>query len=258
MKKYILGLSVLALVFSVFLGVPQNASATLHSPPQVGDTSGGDTFCRDGLWHTTGHCPTIVISPNLGGGGVLPAKVHNYTGTQTIFTKDLSIGSSGPDVKALQTLLIKNGLLSGNIDGKYGPNTAKAVMNLQGTSTLLKTGKVDVETRKLLNSFSTTLSPSSASLNINQDKMPGVYAFSTINLCPNGMTIASNCTIPPPISFNLCPNGMTIASNCTTPTDQTQTNIQGSCPDGYVSVAPVAPTFASCMVSTSTPSGPTQ
>jgi hypothetical protein len=50
---------------------------------------------------------------------------------------------------------------------------------------------------------------------------------STGPLCPNGMTLASNCTVAPsttPSTGPLCPNGMTLASNCTTaPGTTTQT-----------------------------------
>ena len=67
MKKYILGLSVLVLVFSVFLGAPQNASAYKNN-----DRDGKDIFCQPpGTWFTaTGRLPSscgakLGVTPNL-------------------------------------------------------------------------------------------------------------------------------------------------------------------------------------------------
>jgi len=42
-------------------------------------------------------------------------------------------------------------------------------------------------------------------------------AVASGDLCPNGMTLASNCTVAPgtTTTVTLCPNGMTFASNCT-------------------------------------------
>ncbi|MFA6324780.1 MAG: immunoglobulin-like domain-containing protein [Candidatus Paceibacterota bacterium] len=45
-------------------------------------------------------------------------------------------------------------------------------------------------------------------------------------LCPNGMTLASNCTVAPVVvTETLCPNGMTLVSNCTVAPIKVTTNI---------------------------------
>jgi len=61
---------------------------------------------------------------------------------------------------------------------------------------------------------------------------------STEALCPNGMTLASNCSkapsTTPTATEALCPNGMTLASNCTTAPTGTTTTVTGGAGDADV------------------------
>lgn len=64
----------------------------------------------------------------------------------TLFKRELAVGSKGEDVRALQQILKDAGFLSGNVDGSYGPVTMGAVMKFQAESSIASTGKVDAST----------------------------------------------------------------------------------------------------------------
>jgi len=83
--------------------------------------------------------------PSAPQGAVLGASTYN-------FTKNLSRGSSGPDVIALQTILIAEGFL--HIDapnGFFGPMTEAAVKAYQTAHGIEATGIVGPLTRAVLN-----------------------------------------------------------------------------------------------------------
>ncbi|MDE5461333.1 TIGR02594 family protein [Bradyrhizobium sp. CSS354] len=68
-------------------------------------------------------------------------------------TEILSEGTSGPRVRALQEALARSGFQPGEIDGEYGPLTAFAVSNFQGTRRLPVTGNADADTLRHLGLF---------------------------------------------------------------------------------------------------------
>ncbi len=124
-------------------------------------------------------------------------------GAQTYnFQTNLTVGSTGADVVALQTLLVSQGYLtmpSGVSMGYFGSLTKEAVVKWQAAVGLPATGFFGPLSRGKVNgaNISTGMTSTGA-------------------LCPNGMTLASNCTAAPATTSTvaLCPNGMTIASNC--------------------------------------------
>ncbi|MDD3243711.1 MAG: peptidoglycan-binding protein, partial [Eubacteriales bacterium] len=63
-----------------------------------------------------------------------------------MFTRSLRQGSSGEGVKELQTILIKQGFLSGSADGKFGAGTKKAVAALQKARGLTADGVAGTKT----------------------------------------------------------------------------------------------------------------
>jgi len=58
----------------------------------------------------------------------------------------VGVGARGDDVRIVQKLLADGGFYAGEIDGIFGPITAKAVKEFQGSNDLKVTGIVDNET----------------------------------------------------------------------------------------------------------------
>src|SRR3989344_1983346 len=83
------------------------------------------------------------------GGAVLGVEYNE------IFVSDLSVGSNGDEVLALQNLLQGPGYFPKNVapNGNFGPVTKKAVVEFQKAYGLEQTGRVDIETRQILNSL---------------------------------------------------------------------------------------------------------
>lgn len=67
------------------------------------------------------------------------------------FSRPLSVGSIGDDVKELQKLLTNEGLYKGAITGKFGAQTRDAVKAYQKKHRLTQLGTVGPSTRELLN-----------------------------------------------------------------------------------------------------------
>jgi hypothetical protein len=117
------------------------------------------------------------------------------------FDSNLTIGSTGADVVALQTTLVAGGQLTmpaGVNMGYFGALTQAAVAKYQVANGITPAvGYFGPITRAALNAGG-VVTPAGA-------------------LCPNGMTLASNCTLAANAqAVPLCPNGMTLASNCAT------------------------------------------
>src|SRR5690554_4035011 len=65
----------------------------------------------------------------------------------------LRLGSTGPNVKLIQSLLIKLGYSHGQIDGVYGPQTQRAVINFQRNNGLITDGIVGDKTWEVFLKF---------------------------------------------------------------------------------------------------------
>lgn len=65
----------------------------------------------------------------------------------------LRLGSTGPNVKLIQSLLIKLGYSPGQIDGVYGPQTQRAVINFQRNNGLITDGIVGDRTWEVFLKF---------------------------------------------------------------------------------------------------------
>jgi hypothetical protein len=118
------------------------------------------------------------------------------------FDVNMTVGSSGPEVSALQSTLVAGGYLTmpaGVPMGFFGGLTKAAVAKYQVANGITPAvGFVGPITRAALNNAGGVV--------VN----PGTGA-----LCPNGNTLASNCSLAPNAqAVPLCPNGMTLASNC--------------------------------------------
>ena len=100
---------------------------------------------------------TVSSQPNTTPPVTPPITTNNgATVTNYIFNKYLSLGSSGPDVSALQTILKQKGLLTGDVTGYYGNLTERAVKDFQASRGLETVGVVGPGTRSALNNLQNT------------------------------------------------------------------------------------------------------
>ena len=146
--------------------------------------------------------------------------------TGVTFTRTLNVGSTGSDVKCLQSILNSTGI-SQTVTGTFGSHTLAGVKTFQIKYGITASGNVGPLTRAQLTIALGTVTPAPAP---------------AATLCPNGTTIASNCTLLPNAQAPaaLCPNGNTLASNCQTAQASTATGTTG-----FISLADIAATPAS-------------
>lgn len=107
---------------------------------------------------------TLTVPPfTVGNGGSSYGSTSSGTASGTTtnpnsaayaykFYKPLDVGSTGPDVTALQNRLTAEGVYTGPVNGKYGPLTQAAVKMYQGLHSLKQLGNVGPGTRAALNS----------------------------------------------------------------------------------------------------------
>ena len=112
----------------------------------------------------------------------------------TTFTSSLSVGSSGTQVSALQTLLGQLGLFAGNPTGYFGSITRQALESLQSAYDLEPVGSIGPKTRSLLNQL--------AAVGSSANTANGAGFVST-----------SSPNTQPPISPNVTPGAGTPNSN---------------------------------------------
>lgn len=91
----------------------------------------------------------------IAAGGVVPPLPGNPT--PHLFTLFLAQGSTGPEVSALQTLLIETGHFNGSVTGYFGPITEAAVMAFQTSKGISPLGVVGPATRAALNNIGNPL-----------------------------------------------------------------------------------------------------
>jgi len=99
---------------------------------------------------------SVTIVGNAVAPAVYPAQSSVQTAAQTataayVFTKPLSVGSSGTEVTELQKRLTSLGYYSGPVTGYYGSLTRAAVIRLQKAHKLTQLGSVGPGTRAVLN-----------------------------------------------------------------------------------------------------------
>lgn len=71
----------------------------------------------------------------------------------TLFKRDLTVGSKGDDVKMVQQVLKDLSFLSGKVDGVFGAMTRAALVGYQKDNKITPTGKGDAETFKKIKSM---------------------------------------------------------------------------------------------------------
>lgn len=120
-------------------------------------------------------------------------------------TTTLKVGSTGEFVKTLQTLVGAS-----PVDGSFGPMTKAAVMAWQANNGLTADGLFGNMSKAKANATSTTSTTSTSTTTTTT-------GTTTVSLCPNGMTLASNCATAPAVTTTtgtLCPNGYLLSNNC--------------------------------------------
>lgn len=113
----------------------------------------------------------------------------------------LAIGTRGDDVRAIQKFLADGGFYAGEIDGVFGPVTAKAVKEFQRNNSLQITGIVDKETFTYLARLAGEPSRYSRSLIMNASAYtahdPGNGSYTSRgNLLRKGMAAVDPSVIP--------------------------------------------------------------
>lgn len=143
-------------------------------------------------------------------------------------------GVKSADVTCLQTLL---GVTP--TTGYFGTKTKAAVMAFQTNHGLTADGVVGPLTRAALNGTTSSTTTTTTTT---------TTGTTTAQLCPNGMTLASNCMTAPtttPTSGATCPNGNLLANNCAAVATTT------TLPAGCTSTTGYSPTTgASCSTGT--------
>lgn len=150
-----------------------------------------------------------------------PSNVSGAIDTLGQITSPLKLNSSGPGVKALQEILIAQGLLTGTADGKFGLKTQNAVMALQKAKGLKADGvfgaqafsSINSSTTNNTNTSSSTTSSSSTSSSSNTNKCTLSSKPSITVLSPNAsgsyvggkqMTVKwDSCNIPKNLDHNV-------------------------------------------------------
>lgn len=85
----------------------------------------------------------------------------------------LQLGSTGDEVKQLQTKLIRWGYYSGKADGHFGPATRQAVIDFQNRNGLTADGVVGEATRKALGMSTSGNASGSSSSSSSKDESSG-------------------------------------------------------------------------------------
>ena len=130
----------------------------------------------------------------------------------------LRLGSVGPDVELLQTALLRSKYYNWVIDGVFGANTQRAVINFQSDNRLIVDGVVGAATWGALNPYLTgyvtryfqpgdTLSNIARQYNTNVDAI----IVANPNLVPTNLI--SDTPIIIPLSFNVVPVNISFTYN---------------------------------------------
>jgi len=124
----------------------------------------------------------------------------------TLFNRELAVGSKGNDVKALQQLLKNAGFLSGKVDGSFGPITKGALIKYQNQNNITATGKTDANTMQSIETM-----PISALCPVIDSGVPGISS----DVCPQ--TPIPPVVIIPPVPCPVNDSGVPgVSKNCTT------------------------------------------
>ncbi|MCX6715763.1 MAG: peptidoglycan-binding protein, partial [Candidatus Taylorbacteria bacterium] len=166
-----------------------------------------------------------------------------------VYSRNLSIGSSGQDVAALQSFLIRNGFNIPNVAnrlvaaGSFGTNTASALSRYQAVNGIAENGQFGSITRAKLNSWccntatatpAVPVAPTTAVSPVyNSPANPVNTPPSTINLTSPTLTAPAVSTLPPTTSFTISSASITLgqAANLTSVTNSPSATLKSAAID---------------------------
>lgn len=157
--------------------VGNTLEGTVTTPPSGGGGGGGGGSSSSSSSHSSGGSKTGISTTTVTATTSLPTLVTVQTPTGTVlgaatynFAMDLTLGSYGSDVKALQEILISEGYLAVTTPTSYfGMLTRAAVIKYQAAHGVSATGYVGPMTRAILNkgiASSTTQDPATLIANL--------------------------------------------------------------------------------------------
>lgn len=130
---------------SVTITVTPSSSNACASNTTTSSGSSGSNSGRSGGGGGGTTLPTTPATPSP----ALPALTS--AAPQATFNRGLSVGSTGDEVKNLQTRLLGEGFFKGEVTGYFGPITQKAVKAFQAKYGISQLGIVGPATRAQLN-----------------------------------------------------------------------------------------------------------
>lgn len=119
--------------------------ASNYCPSGSGGSGGGSS--SGGSSSGGGGGSTTTVTPTV----VAPVLNVAVTANQSFFTHRLAVGSTGDEVRSLQTRLLGEGFFSGEVTGYFGPITQAAVKAYQAKYGIDQLGMVGPATRAQLN-----------------------------------------------------------------------------------------------------------
>jgi len=173
MRKYALFSSIFVLILFAF-----NFNVNFASALVPGCTLPGQAYSVT-TGQACGSSSVIVCAPGDLFSSVTGQPCSTTPVSSGVFTQNLTIGSRGSEVGALQQILKDEGYYLGKIDSNYGKRTARAVKEFQDDNDLSVTGVVDADTRAVLNSFPISTNPvSSSTVNLSYIQSGAKFKFS--------------------------------------------------------------------------------
>lgn len=164
------------------------ATKVITEPPATATPTPSPTPSNSWSWNTT---PTPTTASTISGAIIITTTdpisgiaivAPSLNPVQTTASTTLQKGSTGAEVRELQTRLKELGYLSGSVDGDFGDATETAVKNFQSQNGLTVDGKAGTRTLNKLYSSSAIKAPSTVTYTPRPTATPTPRATATPNL----------------------------------------------------------------------------